>query len=71
MTFVISSDLVAHVLHINIHEGDKVTAGQEIALLESMKMEIPVIAEHNGTITAVKVIAGDVIQEGDIIATLE
>ncbi len=36
-----------------------------MVLLESMKMEIPVIAEHAGTVTAVKVADGDVVQEGD------
>ena len=39
-------------------------------LLESMKMEIPVIAEAAGTVTAVKVAAGDVVQEGDPLVEL-
>ena len=41
--------------------------GDTVALLESMKMEIPVIAEHAGTVRAVKVAAADVVQEGDVL----
>jgi acetyl-CoA carboxylase biotin carboxyl carrier protein len=40
-------------------------------LLESMKMEIPVLAEHAGTVTTVKVGAGDVVQEGDVLLTID
>jgi acetyl-CoA carboxylase biotin carboxyl carrier protein len=39
-------------------------------LLESMKMEIPVLAEVAGTVTEVKVSVGDVIQAGDLIAVI-
>ena len=45
--------------------GDAVDVGDIVVLLESMKMEIPVIAEAAGTVTAVKVAEGDVVQEGD------
>ncbi len=44
--------------------------GDTVALLESMKMEIPVIAERAGTVTAVKVGTGDVVQEGDVLLAL-
>jgi acetyl-CoA carboxylase biotin carboxyl carrier protein len=39
-------------------------------LLESMKMEIPVLAEAPGTVVAVKVASGDVVQEGDVLVEL-
>jgi biotin carboxyl carrier protein len=42
-----------------------------VVLLESMKMEIPVLAEHPGTVSAVKVSSGDVVQEGDILVSLD
>ena len=51
--------------------GDAVAPGDTVALLESMKMEIPVIAEVGGTVVAVKVTGGDVVQEGDVLITLE
>ena len=47
------------------------TIGEGVVLLESMKMEIPVLTEHAGTVTAVKVAPGDVVQEGDVLVVLE
>jgi biotin carboxyl carrier protein len=38
--------------------------------MESMKMEIPVLAEHGGVVTVVSVAEGDVVQEGDVIVEL-
>jgi biotin carboxyl carrier protein len=40
-------------------------------ILESMKMEIPVLAEDSGTLTRLAVAEGDVVQEGDLIAVIE
>ncbi|WP_404386204.1 biotin/lipoyl-binding carrier protein [Knoellia locipacati] len=65
------SDLVANVLSIAVSAGDTVEVGAEIALLESMKMEIPVLTEHAGTVSEVKVEVGDVVQEGDILAVID
>ncbi|KGN35675.1 biotin/lipoyl-binding carrier protein [Knoellia subterranea] len=64
------SDLVANVLSIAVSAGDYVDVGAEIVLLESMKMEIPVLTEHAGTVVEVKVEVGDVVQEGDILAII-
>ena len=53
--------------------GDAVTAGDPIIVLESMKMEIPVLADAAGTVTEVVVEVGDVVRDGDplvVIATL-
>ena len=71
MSHHVVSDLVANVLSIAVHVGDPVEVGAEIALLESMKMEIPVLTEHAGTVREVKVEVGDVVQEGDILAVIE
>ena len=46
-------------------------AGDTIALLESMKMEIPVLAEESGTVSEINVAEGDVVQEGDVLAVVE
>lgn len=67
----IVSDLVANVAQVQVVIGDKVEAGQELVLLESMKMEIPVVPEWEGTVTDVRVVPGDVVQEGDILVVLE
>lgn len=62
--------MVANVIEVNVEEGSTVAVGDTIVLLESMKMEIPVIAEEDGTITRIAVSVGDVVQEGDLIVEL-
>ena len=52
-------------------EGEEVSDGTTLVILESMKMEIPVLAEEPGTVTKLAVAEGDVIQEGDLIAIIE
>ncbi len=66
----IRAEMVANVWKIVVADGDTISDGDTVVILESMKMEIPVIAEVDGTVT-VKVSEGDVVQEGDLIATIE
>jgi biotin carboxyl carrier protein len=51
--------------------GAQVSDGDTLVILESMKMEIPVITEVPGTVTTVAVAEGDVVQSGDLIAIVE
>ena len=67
----IVAEMVANVLEVTVAPGAEVAAGQTVALLESMKMEIPVLAEHPGTVSAVKVGAGDVVQDGDVLVSID
>ncbi|RLV48161.1 biotin/lipoyl-binding carrier protein [Nocardioides mangrovicus] len=69
-TLSIISELVASVAGVSVAVGDEVPAGEQVALLESMKMEIPVLAEQAGRVQEVKVAAGDVVQEGDVLVVL-
>ena len=71
MSHHVVSDLVANVLTVSVGVGDRVEAGDEIALLESMKMEIPVLTEVAGVVAEVKVQPGDVVQEGEILAVVD
>lgn len=64
------AEMVANVLRIEAAEGTTVAAGDTVVLLESMKMEIPVLAESAGVVSAIKVEVGDVVQEGDVLAEL-
>jgi acetyl-CoA carboxylase biotin carboxyl carrier protein len=66
----IKAEMVANVLSLLVSVGDSVAAGQPVVIMESMKMEIPVLAEHGGTVTTISVIEGDVVQEGDVILEL-
>lgn len=54
-----------------VQKGDKIEAGQEVAILESMKMEIPIEAEEAGVVQEIIVNEGDFINEGDVILTLQ
>ena len=63
----ILAEMVANVLVVEVAVGDSVAIGDTVVLLESMKMEIPVIAEHDGTVRAVKIAPADVVQEGDVL----
>lgn len=64
------ADMVANVMEIYIAEGDQINVGDTIVLLESMKMEIPVIAEEAGEVTRIAVNVGDVVQEGDLLISI-
>ena len=67
----IRAEMVANVWKVVAAEGDTVADGDTVVILESMKMEIPVLAEAAGTISRLAVAEGDVIQEGDLIAVIE
>lgn len=67
----IRADMVANVMEIYVKEGDQIAVGDTVVLLESMKMEIPVIAEVAGEITRLAVTHGDVVQEGDLIVEID
>ncbi|MEV0645291.1 biotin/lipoyl-binding carrier protein [Phytomonospora sp. NPDC050363] len=67
----IRAEMVANVWKIVAKPGDQIAEGDTIVILESMKMEIPVIAEEEGTLTSIEVAEGDVVQEGDLIAVLD
>ena len=67
----IHAEMVANVLAIVAHEGQQVQEGDTLVILESMKMEIPVLTEYGGTITKLAVREGDVVQEHDLIAVVE
>ena len=66
----IVAEMVANVLTLTVEPGERVAAGDTVVLLESMKMEIPVLVEGPGTVRAIKVAPGDVVQEGDVLVEI-
>jgi len=62
--------MVASVHSIVAAVGDQVDVGDTLVILESMKMEIPVVVEIAGTVREISVQAGDVVREGDVLAIL-
>jgi biotin carboxyl carrier protein len=71
MSHTIAAELVANVASIVARVGDTVGPKDTLVLLESMKMEIPVLAEVDGVVTELAVSEGEVIREGDIIAVID
>jgi biotin carboxyl carrier protein len=67
----IRAEMVANVWKVVVAAGDEVSDGDTLVILESMKMEIPVLAESDGTVAEIAVNEGDVVQEGDLIARVE
>ncbi len=67
----VRAEMVANVWKVVVTEGDQVEEGDTLVILESMKMEIPVVAEDAGSLVRLHVAEGDVIQEGDLIAVIE
>jgi len=56
---------------ILVKAGDQVEEGQDVVILESMKMEIPIGAEFDGTVKEIKVKEGDFVNEGDVLVEFE
>ena len=71
MAHEVRAEMVANVWKIVVAEGDSIADGDTLVILESMKMEIPVLAESDGRVAALHVAEGDVVQEGDVIAVIE
>jgi acetyl-CoA carboxylase biotin carboxyl carrier protein len=71
MAHTIVAEIVGNVLSVVVTEGMPVVAGDTIVILESMKMEIPVLTEYDGVVSDVAVHAGDVVQEGDVLAVVD
>jgi len=67
----IRAEMVANVWKVVATPGAEVEEGDTLVILESMKMEIPVLAESDGTVAQIAVNEGDVVQEGDLIAVIE
>jgi len=67
----ITSTMAGTVLNVLVASGDEITAGQEVCILESMKMEIPVESPHEGKAAEIKVSIGDFVNEGDVLIVLE
>lgn len=67
----LKASMAGSVWKIVAGEGQIVTDGQDIIILESMKMEIPIAAEEAGTVKELKVNEGDFVNEGDVLAVIE
>lgn len=67
----IKSIMAGTVLSILVEAGDYVQSGQEVIILESMKMAIPIESNGNGKVSKVAVNIGDFVNEDDVLLVLE
>jgi biotin carboxyl carrier protein len=67
----VHAEMVSSVWKVLVQPGAEVAAGDTLVILESMKMEIPVLTERAGTVRELHVVEGEVLQEGDLIATVD
>jgi biotin carboxyl carrier protein len=70
VAYEVVAEMVANVLTVVAEPGAVLEPGDTIVILESMKMEIPVLVESGGTLVDMRVSPGDVVQEGDVLAVL-
>lgn len=67
----IKATMAGTVLNVFVANGNQVHLGQEVLMIESMKMEIPIESETEGLVVDVKVNIGDFVNEGDVLIVLE
>ncbi|WP_280397536.1 biotin/lipoyl-binding carrier protein [Nocardia carnea] len=67
----VRAEMVSTVLTVEVEVGEQVVTDQTLVLLESMKMEIPVLAEAGGAVSSIAVEPGQVLQAGDLIAVID
>jgi acetyl-CoA carboxylase biotin carboxyl carrier protein len=67
----IEAHITGNVWKIEVEVGDKVEDGDTVAILESMKMEIPVEAEDDGAVKEILCEEGQAVSEGDVLIVLE
>ena len=60
----LSAPMPATVIAINVSEGQQVKSGEALLLLEAMKMELPIVAPHDGVIGAIRCTVGELVQPG-------
>ena len=66
----VTASVPGKVFKVEATAGQAVKAGDSIIILEAMKMEIPVVAPQDGTIASIEVGAGDAVENGQVLATM-
>ncbi len=66
----VRAEMAGVVARILVPVGDRVASGQELVVLESMKMEIPLVAPVAGVVSELLVAEGAFVQAGDLVAVV-
>ena len=67
----IQATMAGTIAEIKVNEKEPVETGQDVIILESMKMHIPIQSTQNGTVKEIKVNKGDFVNTGLILLVLE
>lgn len=67
----IAAPMGGKVIDVNVNVGDAVNEGDEVLILEAMKMELPVVANESGTVKEVKCKKGDAVEAEAVLVVLE
>ncbi|MCT4636456.1 MAG: biotin/lipoyl-binding protein [Bacteroidales bacterium] len=71
VSFAVKAPLPGTILSVSVNVGDSVKRGQELMIMEAMKMENKVLAEKDGTIKSIKVNTGDAVLQNDVLIEME
>ncbi|RMP62860.1 hypothetical protein ALQ18_02320 [Pseudomonas marginalis pv. marginalis] len=67
----IKAQMAGNIWKINVQIGQTIDYGDEVIIMESMKMEIPVEADEAGVVKEIRVAESDTVDEGDVLIILE
>ena len=67
----IIAPMAAKVFEVKVKPGDKIEEGEEVLVLEAMKMEMPMVAEEAGTVKEVRCAVGDAVEAEAVLIVLE
>ncbi len=67
----IKAPMGGKVIKVSVNVGDNISEDDEVAVLEAMKMEMPILAEEGGTVAEVKVAAGQTVEAEQVILVLK
>lgn len=67
----VTAPMGGNVYEVKVSPGDVVNEGDEVVVIEAMKMELPVVAEASGTVKEVKCKKGDAVEAGAVLVVLE
>jgi acetyl-CoA carboxylase biotin carboxyl carrier protein len=67
----IAANMAGTIAEVKVSENDTVEMGQDVIILESMKMHIPIQSTHSGTVKEIKVNKGDFVNTGHVLLIIE
>jgi len=68
---IVEVPITGKILSVNVKAGDKISEGDTLCILESMKMENPILAPVDGTVSQVGVATDQVVKPGETIAIID